>query len=160
MSSVASSANASSNAPIVRLSMPCFRLRLINIEVTRAMPCQAFYTGRRTRISKRQDAMAKPKISESLYSQTTSNLIGDCMRTTLSFEGALELILQKAVDLGLARSKTDALRMGILSLNKEYGLVKDVEDELAARRLMEEENEMKRTKTKYLSEKAALSKYR
>ena len=102
----------------------------------------------------------KAKTAESLYSQMTPNLIGDCMRTTLSFEGALELILQKAVDLGLARSKTDALRMGILSLNKEYGLVKDVEDELAARRLMEEENEMKRTKTKYLSEKAALSKYR
>ena len=82
------------------------------------------------------------------------------MRTTLSFQGLPELILQKAVDLGIARSKTDALRMGIFALNKEFSLVKDAGAEMAARNLMDEEKEMKRTKTKYLSEKEALSKYR
>ena len=71
-----------------------------------------------------------------------------------------ELILQKAVDLGIARSKTDALRMGIFALNKEFNLVKDAEAELAARKLAEEEMEMRRTKTKYLPEERALSKYR
>jgi len=82
------------------------------------------------------------------------------MRTTLHFEGMPELILQKAVDLGIARSKTDALRMGIFALNKEFNLVKDAEAELAARKLAEEEMEMRRTKTKYLPEERALSKYR
>ena len=41
------------------------------------------------------------------------------MRTTLEFEGAPEIILDKAVELGLARSKTEAIRMGIFALNKE-----------------------------------------
>ncbi len=82
------------------------------------------------------------------------------MRTTLEFEGLPELILQRAVEIGLARSKTDALRMGILSLNKEYGLVKDIERELAERKLEDEEQEMKRPGKRYLSEKEALSKYR
>jgi hypothetical protein len=82
------------------------------------------------------------------------------MRTTLEFEGFPEIILQKAVDLGIARSKTDALRMGIFSLNKEYGLVENSEAELVSRKLAQEEKEMKKNKAKYLSEKAALSKYR
>ncbi|MBI5224278.1 hypothetical protein HY989_00230 [Candidatus Micrarchaeota archaeon] len=82
------------------------------------------------------------------------------MRTTLEFRGLPEIILEKAVDLGLARSKTDALRMGIFSLNKEYSLIKDVEMEMASRKLQQEEKHMKRTPEKYLSEKKALSKYR
>jgi len=82
------------------------------------------------------------------------------MRTTLEFEGFPEIILQKAVDLGIARSKTDALRMGIFSLNKEYGLVENSEAELVSRKLAQEEKEMKKNKAKYLSEKVALSKYR
>ncbi len=82
------------------------------------------------------------------------------MRTTLEFEGFPELILERAVQLGLARSKTDALRMGIFSLNKEYCLVKDIEEEMAEKKLEEEEQEMKLSGKKYLSEKQALSKYR
>ncbi|MEK6953813.1 MAG: hypothetical protein AABX01_02315 [Candidatus Micrarchaeota archaeon] len=82
------------------------------------------------------------------------------MRTTLSFEGLPELILEKAVELGLARSKTDALRMGIFALNKEYHLVKDIEEAMVARKLELEEEGMKASGEKYLSEKEALSKYR
>lgn len=82
------------------------------------------------------------------------------MRTTLSFRGVAELILEKAVDVGLARSKTDALRMGIFALNKEYGLVKDIELEMASKKLMEEEQEMKEKGTKYIPEAQALKKYR
>ncbi|MFH0818175.1 MAG: hypothetical protein V1909_06115 [Candidatus Micrarchaeota archaeon] len=87
-------------------------------------------------------------------------MIGDLMRTTLEFRGFPEVILEKAVELGLARSKTDALRMGIFSLNKEYGLVKDIEIELVSRKVHEEKEEMKRAGKRYLSEKEALSKYR
>jgi len=82
------------------------------------------------------------------------------MRTTLEFEGLPEVILQKAVDLGIARSKTDALRMGIFALNKEFHLIENPEAELVSRKLAEEEREMKKNKVKYLSEKQALSKYR
>lgn len=70
-----------------------------------------------------------------------------------------ELILQKAVELGIARSRTDALRQGVFSLNREYCLVKDAEAELVERKLRAEEAEMKKAGTKYLSEKQALSKY-
>ena len=82
------------------------------------------------------------------------------MRTTVQLVGTPDLILEKAVELGLARSKTDAIRLGILALNKEYHLVKDLEMELVAQKLKREEAEMKRKGKKYLSEKKALSKYR
>lgn len=82
------------------------------------------------------------------------------MRTTLAFRGATEVILEKAVELGLARSKTDALRMGVLALNREYKLVKDMELELVAKKIKSEREEMKRKGIKYLTEKEALRKYR
>jgi len=82
------------------------------------------------------------------------------LRTTLQIEGAPDLILKKAVELGLAKSKTDAIRMGIFALNKEYRLVKDFEMELVAKKLQQEEAEMNRKRQKYLSEEKALAKYR
>ena len=82
------------------------------------------------------------------------------IRTTLEFKGATELILEKAVEIGLARSKTEALRMGVLALNKEYGLVKDLEKVLVARRIEMQEAEMKKKGLKYLSEEEALAPYR
>ena len=82
------------------------------------------------------------------------------MRTTLEFKGFPEAILEKAVKLGLARSKTEAIRMGILSLNKEYSLVKDLELELVARKLKSEEEKMKKSGQRYLTEDEALGKYR
>jgi len=82
------------------------------------------------------------------------------MRTTLEFEGTTELILEKAVELGLARSKTDALRMGIFALNREYNLVKDIELELVKRKILKEKKAMAEKGEKYLSEEEALSKYR
>jgi hypothetical protein len=82
------------------------------------------------------------------------------MRTTLEFEGTPELILEKAVEMGLARSKTDALRMGVFALNREYKLIKDIEQELVARKIAKEKKEMVQKKEKYLNEEEALSKYR
>ncbi|MEA3355589.1 MAG: hypothetical protein U9Q63_03855 [Patescibacteria group bacterium] len=86
--------------------------------------------------------------------------MGDNMRTTLEITGVVELILEKAIRLGLARSKTDALRLGAFALNEEYGLVKDVEMEMVARKLEQEEKEMKKKGKKYLSKEKALAKYR
>lgn len=82
------------------------------------------------------------------------------VRTTLAFEGVSDLILEKAVKLGLAKSRTEALRMGIFALNKEYQIVKDIELEMAARKIKLEKKEMKRKGVKYLSKEKALSKYR
>ncbi len=82
------------------------------------------------------------------------------MRTTLAFGGATEVILEKAVELGLARSKTDALRLGALALNREYKLVKDFEMEMVERKILKEKQEMARKGERYLTEKEALAKYR
>ena len=82
------------------------------------------------------------------------------MRTTLEFGGTPELILEKAVELGLARSKTDALRMGVFALNREFKLVKDIEMELVEKKLIEEEREVKSKGLKYISKEKALAEYR
>jgi len=81
------------------------------------------------------------------------------MRTTLAINGAPELILAKAVELGLARSKSEAVRLGIFSLNKEYGLVKDLEMELVAKKIMKEKAEMKAKGKRFLTLEEALKPY-
>ena len=78
----------------------------------------------------------------------------------MEFEGTTELILKKADELGLARSKTDALRMGVFALNREYKLIKDIELELVSRIIKDEKKTMDEKGEKYLSEKEALDKYR
>jgi len=82
------------------------------------------------------------------------------MRTTLAIDGAPEAILEKAVKLGIARSKTEAIRLGIFALNKEYSLIKDIEMELVARKIMQEKAEMKKKGERYLTEEEALGKYK
>ena len=82
------------------------------------------------------------------------------MRTTVEMKGMPDIILEKAVEVGLARSKTDALRLGVLALNKEYNLVKDLELELVGRKIEKEKAEMKRKGIKYISKDEALAKYR
>lgn len=81
------------------------------------------------------------------------------MRTTLAISGAPEAILDKAVELGIARSKTEAIRLGIFALNKEYSIIKDIEMELVARKIMKEKKEMKKKGEKYLSMEEALKPY-
>ena len=82
------------------------------------------------------------------------------MRTTLQFKGVPEVILEKAVEVGLARSKTEAIKMGIFALNREYNLVKDLEMELVGRKIEQEELEMRKKGLRYLSKEEALEKYR
>ena len=82
------------------------------------------------------------------------------MRTTLAIKGGPELILAKAVELGIARSRSDAIRMGILSLNKEYGLIKDLEMELVAKKIEQEKAEMKAKGQRYLNDEEAMRPYK
>jgi len=81
--------------------------------------------------------------------------------TLVRFEGAQELIMDKLVETGIFKTRSEVIRAGILELGKDYGVlksVKEIEKELAERKLRKEEKEMKGKK--YLSEKEALSKYR
>ncbi|MEK6953716.1 MAG: DUF6290 family protein [Candidatus Micrarchaeota archaeon] len=51
------------------------------------------------------------------------------MNVVVNFEGTLDAILGQAVKQGLAKSKSEALRMGILMLDREYSLLEKLEDE-------------------------------
>ena len=82
------------------------------------------------------------------------------MKTNTNFHGASELILEKAVSMGLAKSRDDALKMGAYALNREFKLVKDLEMALVERKILQEKKEMARKGERYLSEEEALSKYR
>ena len=65
------------------------------------------------------------------------------MKTTIEIAGYPEIVLERAVELGIARSKTDAIRLGVLALNQVYHLLDNAEDELVIRKMqrMEAENE-------------------
>lgn len=81
----------------------------------------------------------------------------------MRFGGVPEYVLEKLVAMGYFATKTEALRAGVLELGKEYRVLDEaqkMEEELVARKMQAEEEEMKRTGKKYLSEKEALSKYR
>lgn len=64
------------------------------------------------------------------------------MKTTIEVIGYPEIVLERAVEMGIARSKTDALRLGVLALNQIYHLLGSAEDELVIRKMckMAEEN--------------------
>lgn len=81
------------------------------------------------------------------------------MRTTVEMKGMPDIILEKAVEIGLARSKTDALRLGVLALNKEYNLVKDLEIEMVGRKIRLQEEELKRKGKRNLTEAEVKRKY-
>lgn len=58
------------------------------------------------------------------------------MHATVKFTGVLDQILSKAVDEGIAKTKTEALRLAVLELNNRYNLLeRKLEDELAVRKM-------------------------
>ena len=82
------------------------------------------------------------------------------MKTTIEMTGYLEQVLQKAVDVGLARSKTDALRIGVLELNHHYNLVEEAsETDLVVKKMIKLDQETKAGKRKILSEDDVFKKY-
>ena len=60
--------------------------------------------------------------------------------------GAPELVLEKLIEKGFFESKSDAIRMGLVLLGKELGLLN--EEELVGRKLEKLERERKRGKLK------------
>jgi hypothetical protein len=84
------------------------------------------------------------------------------MRMSISTDGFINLILEKAVRLGIAKTKNEALRIGLLVLNKEYNLVdtKDIEKVLVRKKTEQEKEDMKKQGKHYLDEKQALKPYK
>ncbi|MBI5036659.1 hypothetical protein HZC09_04935 [Candidatus Micrarchaeota archaeon] len=76
------------------------------------------------------------------------------MKTTIEITGFWDEVLQRAVDVGLARSKTDALRIGVIELNHHYNLLEDDEAELVIRKIerTEADNRAKGLKPKTLAD--------
>ncbi len=59
------------------------------------------------------------------------------MEALVRFDGAVAVALEKLVDLGYYRTKSEAIRAGILELAKEYRLVsyQDIEADLVIRKV-------------------------
>ncbi len=90
-------------------------------------------------------------------------LIGGIMGETLvRLEGAQEMILDKLVEAGIYKTRSEAIRAGVLGLGKEYGMFKtlqDVEDELAVRKMEKISREIDSGKRKVYTEAQVKKKY-
>ena len=81
------------------------------------------------------------------------------MKTTIAVSGFPDLVLSRAVEAGIARSKTDAIRLGILALNSQYGLVNNAEDELVAAKILRVEAKNRKLGRKPETLQEVLKKY-
>ncbi|MFH0817625.1 MAG: hypothetical protein V1909_03240 [Candidatus Micrarchaeota archaeon] len=88
------------------------------------------------------------------------------METVVKFEGVPEYILDSLITMGYFKTKTEALRAGVLGLGKEYGIIRNpqaIEDELAARKAektsaMVKSGAMKTIPFEYVLKKAGMRK--
>ena len=90
-------------------------------------------------------------------------LIGELMGETLvRFEDAQEHIIEKLTALGIFKTRSEAIRAGILELGRFYGVfknVKELEDELAVRKMSKISKELKTGRRRLLTEKEVKRKY-
>jgi len=85
--------------------------------------------------------------------------VGD---TLVRFEDAQEVIIEKLTSLGIFKTKSEAIRAGILELGKSYGVfknAKELEDNLAARKLSKISKELKTGKRRLLTEESVKKKH-
>lgn len=85
------------------------------------------------------------------------------MEAVVRLNGAVELGLERLVDLGYFRTRSEAIRAAILKLISEFHALEspsEVEQVLLERKLKSEEAQMRKAGTKYLSKEKALAKYR
>lgn len=83
------------------------------------------------------------------------------MEAVVRFDGAVAVVLEKLVDMGYFRTRSEAIRAGVLELGKEYNLLKspqEVEDELVVRKLQRVEEEAKKKNVKFVSLDDALKR--
>lgn len=78
------------------------------------------------------------------------------------FEAAQELVLEKLLDLGIFKTKSEAIRAGILELGKEYNMFKsaqELEDELVVKKMKIVSKEIDEGKRKVFTLEQAGKKY-
>jgi Arc/MetJ-type ribon-helix-helix transcriptional regulator len=82
------------------------------------------------------------------------------MHITVNFEGYIKDIIENAIEKGLAKTKTEALRLGILELNDKYNLLKNDEEILFLKNKLEAiDNQIKAGKLKEETEVEVAKKY-
>ena len=84
------------------------------------------------------------------------------MRTTIEINGFPELVLEKAVSTGIARSKTDALKISVLIMNDKYNLVNDIKeinDQKLINAFKKREKEMKVKGQRHITNEEVMKKY-
>jgi hypothetical protein len=76
------------------------------------------------------------------------------MHSIMKFEGLIDQILTEAVRQGLAKTKAEALRLGVVELNNKYGLIQNsTEDEEDAGYIKKARKEIAAGKLRLHSEK-------
>lgn len=82
--------------------------------------------------------------------------------TLVRLEGAQEVIVDKLTELGIFKNRSEVIRAGILKLAEQFHLfesIKDLEDELAARKMMKLSEEINAGKRKLFTEEQTRKKY-
>ncbi|MEW5955733.1 MAG: hypothetical protein AB1626_04335 [Candidatus Micrarchaeota archaeon] len=83
------------------------------------------------------------------------------MEAVVRLEGAVAAILQKLVDLGYYKTKSEAIRAGVLELGREYRLLRtpeQVEAELVVRKVQRIDREIDAGKRKLVPLKQVVAK--
>ncbi len=79
------------------------------------------------------------------------------MHATIKFEGLVEKILEEAVKEGLAKTKSEALRLGVIELNNRYHLLESLQERIEEEEdidyIRSERKKLKSGKIKLHSEK-------
>jgi len=82
--------------------------------------------------------------------------------TLVRLEGAQELVIERLTKAGIFKTRSEAIRAGILQLGKEYNVfegLQDIEDELAARKMQKISGEIASGKRMVFSEAQVKKKY-
>ncbi len=85
------------------------------------------------------------------------------MEAVVRLDGAVADVLERLVDLGYFRTRSEAIRVGVLELGKEFNVLRnpqELEDLMAARKMKKVDAEIKSGKRKVMGEDEALAKYR
>ena len=85
------------------------------------------------------------------------------MEAVVRFDGAVADVLDRLVSFGYFKTRSEAIRIGVLELGKEFRVLREpqaLEDELVLQKMKRVEAEVKSGKTKMLGEKQALAKYK
>ncbi|HIH20788.1 TPA: hypothetical protein HA244_05970 [Candidatus Micrarchaeota archaeon] len=73
------------------------------------------------------------------------------MEAVVRFEGAVAMVLEKLVEMGYYKTKSEAIRAGVLELGKEYDILKsprELEAEMVIRKVEQIDREIDEGKRK------------